>query len=174
MFNTYSGPGVWPDSNRFDRKRQAAQRAQRLYQQACSLNWLKWGWSVLRGRSSRLLDLAEIKAACVSLDYRHIGEQKVRLSQIRGSSSRARCYDFDADFRPLNAHNRNRWLGVATAWHLGKKLPAVELIQVGEAYFVEDGHHRISVARALGQQEIAAKVTVWKKDEPSDRVTVIT
>jgi hypothetical protein len=30
----------------------------------------------------------------------------------------------------------------------------VELIQVGEAYFVRDGHHRISVATALGQQQI--------------------
>jgi hypothetical protein len=174
MFNTYSGPGVWSNSNRFDRKLQAEQRAQRLYQQACNRNWLKWGWSTLRGRSSRLLDLAEIKAACVSLDYRYIGDQTVRLSQIQGSGTRARCYDFDTDFRPLNAHNRDRWLGVATAWQLGKKLPPVELIQVGEVYFVEDGHHRISVARALGQQEIVAEVTVWKKDGPSDGVTVIT
>jgi hypothetical protein len=43
----------------------------------------------------------------------------------------------------------------------GAKLPPVALIQVGDVYFVKDGHHRISVARALGQVEIEAVVTVW-------------
>jgi hypothetical protein len=38
----------------------------------------------------------------------------------------------------------------------------VELIQVGECYFVRDGHHRISVARALGQHAIDVEVTVWE------------
>ena len=41
-------------------------------------------------------------------------------------------------------------------------MPLVRLIQVGELYFVSDGHHRISVARAFGQQEIEAQVTVWQ------------
>ena len=40
-------------------------------------------------------------------------------------------------------------------------LPPVALIQVGHLYFVRDGHHRISVARALGQETIDAEVTVW-------------
>jgi hypothetical protein len=44
----------------------------------------------------------------------------------------------------------------------GDPLPPVELIQVGSVYFVRDGHHRISVARAMGQQEIEAVVTVWQ------------
>jgi hypothetical protein len=35
------------------------------------------------------------------------------------------------------------------------------LIQVGEAYFVRDGHHRISVARAFGYKTIEAEITVW-------------
>jgi hypothetical protein len=38
----------------------------------------------------------------------------------------------------------------------------VELIQVGDLYFVRDGHHRISVARAWGQATIDAEVTVWE------------
>jgi hypothetical protein len=40
------------------------------------------------------------------------------------------------------------------------------LIRVGDVYFVQDGHHRISVARALGQQHIEAKVTAWKVTGP--------
>jgi hypothetical protein len=42
----------------------------------------------------------------------------------------------------------------------------VELIQIGEVYFVQDGHHRISVARALGQRTIEAQVVVWQVSGP--------
>jgi len=42
----------------------------------------------------------------------------------------------------------------------GAKLPPVALIRVGQVYFVEDGHHRISVAKAHGDQDIEAVVTV--------------
>jgi hypothetical protein len=41
-------------------------------------------------------------------------------------------------------------------------LPAVELLQVGNAYFVRDGNHRISVARTLGIRCLDAQVTVWQ------------
>jgi hypothetical protein len=40
------------------------------------------------------------------------------------------------------------------------------LVQVGDVYFVCDGHHRISVARAMGQQDIEAKVMVWQVTGP--------
>jgi hypothetical protein len=45
-------------------------------------------------------------------------------------------------------------------------LPPVRLIQVGDVYFVRDGHHRISVAKALGQTEIDAVVSVWHAAGP--------
>jgi ParB-like chromosome segregation protein Spo0J len=41
-------------------------------------------------------------------------------------------------------------------------LPPIEVIQIGEHYFVNDGHHRISVARALGIAYIDALVEVWQ------------
>jgi hypothetical protein len=40
------------------------------------------------------------------------------------------------------------------------------LIQVGPTYYVRDGHHRVSVARMMGQEEIDAEVTVWKIECP--------
>ena len=46
-----------------------------------------------------------------------------------------------------------RWMDVP--------LEPVQLIQIGDDYFVRDGHHRISVARALGETCIDAEVTVW-------------
>jgi hypothetical protein len=54
---------------------------------------------------------------------------------------------------------------VAQARQQGLSLPPVELTQVGEVYFVRDGHHRISVARALGQTDIEAEVRVWQVAE---------
>jgi hypothetical protein len=56
----------------------------------------------------------------------------------------------------------SRWLRIAAARDQGKVLPPVVLVQVGDVYFVRDGHHRISVARALGQQDIEAQVTLWQ------------
>ena len=57
-------------------------------------------------------------------------------------------------------------MSVTRAYLRGIGLPPVELIQIGEVYFVRDGHHRISVAAALGQQEIDAVVTIWHMTEP--------
>jgi hypothetical protein len=81
----------------------------------------------------------------------------VPMDQIQGSEGRE--HDFDLDFNPLQSHNMDRWVNVAVARQLGISLPPVELVQVGQIYFVRDGHHRISVAKALGQREIEAEVT---------------
>ena len=53
-------------------------------------------------------------------------------------------------------------MNVATARTMRAILPPVELIQIGDIYFVRDGHHRVSVARAMGQEHIEAEVTLWK------------
>ena len=100
------------------------------------------------------------------LQNRHYaGIQMVAIERIRGSEGRSR--DFDRNFRPLQAHTEGRWRSVAMARQEGKALPPVTLVQVGEAYFCLDGHHRISVARALGAHEIEAEVTVWQVAESS-------
>ena len=64
----------------------------------------------------------------------------------------------NALFRPLVNHTRDRWVSIAIARHQGINLPPVELIQVGEEYFVRDGHHRVSVAKTFGQATIEAQV----------------
>lgn len=121
-------------------------------------------WATVTRKSRRLLDLAAIEASGLMHSSHYAGVQTVSISQIRGSEGRTD--DFDADFRPLRPHNRERWQNVAVAHQTGASLPPVELIQVGGTYFVRDGHHRISVARAFGQVYIEAKVTVWQVSEP--------
>jgi hypothetical protein len=117
-------------------------------------------WSILGRNSDRLLSLTEVEEACNVRVRRYAGIRNVAISQVRGSEGR--CNDFDIDFNPIQDHCMSRWLRVAAARDQGKVLPPVVLVQVGDVYFVRDGHHRISVARALGQLDIEAEVTVWQ------------
>jgi hypothetical protein len=135
-----------------------------LYTSARRAGRLGQIWAKLRGQQNQLLDLATVAATCAIGDRRAAGTHIVPIQQIRGSEGR--CEDFDAAFHPLTAHTEDRWLSVAKANLRGRGLPPVELIQIGEAYFVRDGHHRISVAAALGQKEVDAVVTVWNVTGP--------
>jgi hypothetical protein len=96
--------------------------------------------------------------------YRLCGQSQVGLRAVpleRIVGSEGRCRDFDHRFRPLRAHTENRWLRIAQARRQGITLPPVELIQVGDEYYVRDGNHRISVAWASGQTLIDALVTEY-------------
>ena len=138
--------------------------ASTLFASARRAGRLRQVWTKLRGQSHRLLDLHSVAARGTVGDRHAAGIQTVAIGQIRGSEGR--CGDFDAAFRPLKQHTEARWMSVAQAHRCGIGLPAVELIQIGEIYFVRDGHHRVSVAAALGQQEIDASVTVWQVAAP--------
>jgi hypothetical protein len=134
--------------------------AQRLY--ANARNRARWNqfWSLLKGQSARLLDLKVIRKynkVCARYDG---GLKMVSIDQICGNECRVR--DFGTDFNPLRDDTMERWLRIATALKRGIKLPPVILIQVREQYFVRDGHHRISVARAQGQKVIKARVETWQ------------
>lgn len=114
-------------------------------------------FNMLTRRPSHLKDLASYQSPMKSGHY--VGQQEVALDDIRGTEGRQN--DFDDCFHPLTDRTRLRWESIAKAYDAGVSLPPIELIQVGKVYFVRDGHHRISVARALGQTTITANVTVW-------------
>ena len=135
-----------------------------LYTSARQRGQRSQSWSVLGRHADRLLALSEVEDACDVRARCHAGIRNVAISQIRGSEGRGD--DFDGDFNPIQDHCMSRWLRVAAARDQGKGLPPVVLIQVGDVYFVRDGHHRISVARALGQLDIEAEVTVWHLSGP--------
>lgn len=119
-------------------------------------------WDALARRSNRLLDL---NAATLCITGRHaIGLHSVPLDAISGTFGRPG--DFDRRFCPRSDRLRERWQGVALARLQGTALPAVSLILVGDCYGVLDGHHRVSVARALRADEIDAEVTRWEVAGP--------
>lgn len=115
--------------------------------------------SRITGRSRSLRSLSEAMDGYRLCGQRHAGVQTVTIDRIVGSEGR--CNDFDRDFRPLQTHTQHRWLSVARARSRGITLPAVDLIRVGDEYYVRDGHHRISVAQTLGQAAIDATVTEY-------------
>lgn len=88
---------------------------------------------------------------------RELGRQVIALDTIVGSVDRMR--DFDRSFRPTSPRTRGRWEGIATAMRRGQAMPPIDVYRIGEIHFVRDGHHRVSVARALGWKDIEANVT---------------
>ena len=144
---------------------QAKRQAMFLYQRACQKDLVTTVRSFFNKEAQRLQHLEDHHAnGAVTSD--HLADvQSVPITRIKGSVSEGRTHDFDAEFRPLKQHNKDRWLGLAAAKQQGVKVPPVGLVKVGEDYFVRDGHHRISVARAMEQAEIRANVTVWHLPE---------
>ena len=66
--------------------------------------------------------------------------------------------DFDADFRPTANRVADRWQRIALAHRRGHALPPITVVESHDGYYVIDGRHRVSVARALGQTDIEARV----------------
>lgn len=104
-----------------------------------------------------ILPYEEVIAALGLTGERPLGLQVVSLAAIVGTIDRER--DFDRQFRPTSRRVRGRWEQIAAAMRRGEALPPVDLLKVGELYFVRDGHHRVSVAAALGLADLDARVT---------------
>ncbi len=133
-------------------------QAQNLYRQVYNAAGFGRMWARLLRRPYHLLDLAALAGpgSRMSGDRHYVGVRVVPIDDIVGSENRSA--DFDPEFRPLEDHNQERWLRIATAMVEGETLPPVDLIRVNGVYFVRDGHHRISVARAMRQRYIDAEV----------------
>ena len=106
---------------------------------------------------SAMLPFEEVLAALGRRGEIDLGAQTIALDTIVGSTDRRRS-TFDRAFRPVSEDVRGRWERVASARRQGIELPPIDVYRIGELHFVEDGHHRVSVARALGDETIQANV----------------
>ena len=84
------------------------------------------------------------------------GIRAVPVEEIVGSVGRTR--DFDGAFLPTRESAATRWKRVDRSFYGAWDLPPVRLFKVGDEYFVEDGNHRVSVARYQGVEMIDAEV----------------
>jgi hypothetical protein len=87
----------------------------------------------------------------------YLGVRTIRLDTVAGSVDSTR--DFDRRFRPASDRDRERWEQLDLAERHGAVMPPIEVYRVGGLHFVKDGHHRVSVAIATGQEMIDADVT---------------
>jgi hypothetical protein len=113
----------------------------------------------LRGHgedSARSLPFDEVVAALGRVNEVPLGLREIPVDQIVGSVDKVR--DFDPMFRPTSGRSRARWERLALAVRTGQDFPPIDVYQVGEMYFVRDGHHRVSVCRALDIAVIDADV----------------
>src|SRR3954469_14323307 len=104
-----------------------------------------------------ILPFEEVVEALGRTGQHDLGLQVVPLDAVIGSVDRA--VDFDRGFRPTTQRLRSRWERIAAAQRRGEAMPPVSLFKVGELYFVRDGHHRVSVAKSQGRDDIDAYVT---------------
>ena len=137
----------------------AGQDAQDDFQRARRRQMMARMARVLTGQGDVdvILPFDEVVAALGRVGEHDLGLQVIPIASIVGTVDRAT--GFDRDFRPTTSRVRTRWERVAAAMRRGDPMPPIDVYRIGEVHFVKDGHHRVSVARALGHREIEARVT---------------
>ena len=120
--------------------------------------------ALVTGGNSDLLSYHEVANRLKARQKIEMGTQMVRLDRIVGSVGRYR--DFTRSFMPRSGVNEERWSRLDAAMNSLEGVPPIDLFKIGEVYFVQDGNHRISVARANGLSHIEAYVTVVETEVP--------
>jgi hypothetical protein len=115
-------------------------------------------WLARRPREcSQLLSLEQALGAAPPANRRPVGLRVVPLDSIVGTAEVTKARAFDRRFRPPSS-SRRRWEGLWVAGRRGAPLPPIAVFRLGDRHFVGDGHHRVSVANALGMVAIDAEV----------------
>ena len=118
--------------------------------------------------SNRLLSFDEVKGSIGAFNQAYLGMRIVPVEKIVGSLNRYR--DFDRTFLPARANLKAKWKRIDHAYHRRDELPPVSLYKIGEAYFVVDGNHRVSVARYQGVEMIDAEVIEIRSRMPVSQI----
>jgi hypothetical protein len=111
----------------------------------------------MTGGQTELVSYDEVARRLKAYQQKEMGTHMVPLEQIVGSVGRYR--DFTRAFLPRTAVNAERWARVDAVFQSLEGYPPIDLFKIGEVYFVRDGNHRVSVARANGLTHIEAYVT---------------
>ncbi len=117
--------------------------------------------------ASRLVPLHDVVGVLGTHSERPLGLQPIRLATIVGTLDPRR--DFDNRFRPTSNRMRPRWERLALAQRRGEPIPPIRVYRVCGLHYVEDGHHRVSIAVAAQQDTIDAYVTEIVTDVPACR-----
>jgi hypothetical protein len=134
-------------------------------------------WKWLLGRHGNLKSFGdEVKQAGGVAGRSRAGQQVVPIEKIVGSVDRAKAMRSDFFYRSGRAVTA-RFERIGEAMKQGKQLPPIELYKLkvrrqgreappASEYYVVDGHHRVAMARKLGQEYIDANVEAYRVAGP--------
>ncbi len=115
-----------------------------------------WGFLTGHQQAEGLLSFDEVRHKLKIRGQRYLGVQIIPIDKIAGSTGR--YSEFNRAFLPTQEFIRDRWKGVYQAAH-DTGFPPIDVYQIGDVYFVRDGHHRVSVLKELGATTVEAAVT---------------
>lgn len=143
-------------------------QAERDFTEARWQAFLNDAAAFLARRPNELLSFDAVRASLPVYGQSYRGVREVPVERIVGTTSN-RYADFDRAFLPSQARTKSRWKAIDELRLRDQNLPPIQLYQVGDAYFVRDGHHRVSVARKTGQSYIDAEVIEMQTRAPLTR-----
>ena len=123
----------------------------------------------LTGKPSLLLPFDLVRRQVVVKSVSYEGVHEIELDRVIGSVNR--YHEFDREFLPKRYGSADRWSRVRQVFDTDAGFPPIKVYQIGEAYFVVDGNHRVSVARQLGMRSIEADVTKFQPNVPIGKDT---
>jgi len=116
----------------------------------------------LSPEEARLISLNDVKQLLKPTAETYVGMKVIPIEKIVGSEGRYN--DFDNRFFPKSTHLRNRWEKVDAAAIQAIDLPPIKVYEISGLYFVRDGNHRVSVAKARGVEFIDAEVVCLQSE----------
>jgi hypothetical protein len=144
-------------------------RAAQDWRRARRKAFIQGALALIRRRPMNLLPFEEVREKLHLRNQRYLGLQDVALDSIVGSVGRYK--DFTRTFLPRQNALEGRWPKIDQIANVGGGLPPIELFKVGDAYFVRDGNHRVSIARAQKAPAIEAYVWEYETGVPLDPQT---
>lgn len=111
---------------------------------------------LLTPEEATLISLNDVKKLIKPQNETYVGMKTIPIEKVVGSEGRYQ--DFDNKFFPKSSHLKNRWQHVDEAAIQAIDLPPIKVYEISGLYFVRDGNHRVSVAKARGTEFIDAEV----------------
>ena len=120
-----------------------------------------------RGKPKDLVPFHEVQKRLRLFREHYRGIRAIPVESIIGSVDKSA--QFDRKFRPRAAEQRDRVKQVALYWPAGD-FPPIKVYQVGDVFFVRDGHIRVAAAKEIGIEFIDAEITELETREtlPTD------
>ena len=107
--------------------------------------------------ANEILPLDEVASRVGAVQGFYVGVRPIETDRIVGTLDRS-VGDFDRQFKPRRSDLRRRLAGLQRRYPEGD-FPSIQVVELGEVYFVVDGHHRVALAKSLGMDYIDAEIT---------------